>query len=1056
MNLPGFSLRRPVTTLMLALSVLIFGIVSFSKLPLDLYPSIEIPYVIVVTNYQGVGPQEIETLLSRPIEEAVGSVNSIKNVSSRSSEGQSIVICEFTYGTDMDFAALNMREKIDLVKGALPDGASAPMVMALDPDSMPVYMLSLSGSEDLAEMQTFAEDKLKPQLERLDGVASVTIEGGYSNKVEIAANQTALDGYSITVDYISQIIGAENLALPSGEVQNGNQKLSIRTTGKFSSIDDIKNALIPLPSGGNVRLSEIADVTLAHDDLTSIATYNGKPAISLNVQKQSGTNTVEVSGNVAKTLDEIIAKNERYEVDTIFNQADYINQAINAVVTNALLGAILAILVLYFFLHNWRATIIIGIAIPASIIVTLTSLYFLDVTLNMMTLGGLALGVGMMVDNSIVVLENIYRFRQEGHGPFDAALKGASEVALAITASTITTIAVFLPIVFVEGITSSLFKELALTVTMSLLSSLIVALTIVPLMCNRLLPESLDFTSRNVFSRMEKGFFSRIDKGAGKMLSGYKRLLRGAMRHRVITILAAVSVFVLSILSLFTVGTEFFPASDQGTVSVSVSLPRGSDLSETEAAVDDVISRIKDIPEIKSLYSLAGASSVAAGAVADTASVSLNLVPESERERSSAEVAEDVRARLKDIAGIETSITAGDSDMSAMAGAAISVMIKGDDLDELTRISNDIVSIIEGVPGATEVSSDMQEGYPEVEIRVNRENAAHFGLTAAQIASAVRNSVSGATATRLTYQGSEIDVIVKGSDLSAKSLENLKNIQITTASGGMIPIELVADVDISLGPSMIVRENQVRTVTVSGQVINRDVGSVNTDIEKAISAYRLPDGYSIEMGGQTKEIQSAFSDLGLALILAIALIYIVLASQFESILLPISIMLAVPLGLSGGMLGLFVTRTPISVVAFIGMIMLCGVVVNNAIVLVDYIKTRRNAGEDRLSAILAAGPIRIRPVLMTTLTTVLALIPMALGMGDGGELEAPLAITFIGGLSLATVLTLVVIPVLYSLIDDLTARLGRGFRRKKKTQSDIPGAGTENQDEAREAEGVHQ
>ena len=555
----GFSLRKPVTTMMLALSVLIFGIVSFSKLPIDLYPNIEIPYVVVVTNYQGAGPQEIESLISRPIEEAVGSVNSIVNISSRSSEGQSLVICEFTYGTDMDFATLNMREKIDLMKGYLPSGITSPVIMAIDPDSVPVYMLSLSGSDDLAQMQTFAEDKIKSQLERLDGVASVTIEGGYSNKIEIAANQTALDGYGLTVNYISQILGAENLALPSGEVQNGGQKLSIRTTGKFNSIDDIKNALIPLQSGGSVRLSEIADVTLAHDDLASIATFDGAPAITLSVQKQSGTNTVTVANNIASKLDSLVKASPAYEVNTLFNQADYINKAIAAVVSNALLGALLAIFVLYFFLHNWRATIIIGLAIPASIIATLTSLYFLNITLNLMTLGGLALGVGMMVDNSIVVLENIYRFRQEGKTPFDAALKGTNEVALAITASTITTIAVFLPIVFVEGITASLFKELALTVTVSLLASLLVALTLVPIMSSKLLPESFEFSSRNALSRMEKRFFSRIDGRAGKILSGYKKLLSNAMRHRVLTVMSAILVFVLSILSLFTVGTEFFP-----------------------------------------------------------------------------------------------------------------------------------------------------------------------------------------------------------------------------------------------------------------------------------------------------------------------------------------------------------------------------------------------------------------------------------------------------------------------------------------------------------------
>lgn len=1023
MNLSAFSMKKPVTTIMIALCILIFGVVSFSKLPVDLYPDIEVPVAVVMTTYSGAGPQEIETLVTRPIEETLGSVSGISEITSRSSEGQSIVICSFSYGTDMDFASLDMREKVDLIKGYLPSGASNPMIMAVDVDSVPVFMVSLSGSKDLASLQSLAEDSIKPRLERIDGVASVSISGGYDNKVEVSLNQNALNGYGLTIEYVSNMLAADNLSLPSGEVKNGGETLTIRTTGKFESLDDIQNALIPLPTGGTIRLSDIADVSLSHDELSSITRVDGESAVMLSIQKQSGTNTVSVAKVIASELDTIVSEQNDCKITTLFNQADYINMVINTIIQSVLLGALFAVLVLFLFLKNVRSTVIIAISIPASIVVTLTALYAFGITLNLMTLGGLALGVGMMVDNSIVVLENIFRLRQLGHQPYEASLEGSKEVALAITASTLTTVAVFLPIVFVEGITSTMFRELAITVTISLAASLLVSLTLVPIMAWRMLPKNLLSAQRG---KKRLNPFAPLDRFGNALLSLYKKLLSAAMRHRLAAVLLSIAVLVGSSALALTVGVEYFPSSDQGSVSVNISLPNGSELQETDDIVTRVTELAEQVPEAASVYTTSGSASLTGETTASTGSVTLNLKPQSERTRSADEIASDLRSHMTDIAGAEITVSsAGTMDMGSMTGSAIDVMIKGDDLDELSRISGELVEMISAVPGAVEVSSDYEEGFPEVEIRILRENASRFGLTAAQIASAVKNMVSGQTATRFTYEDTEIDVIVKASSDVSDSLSALQNLMIQTPAGAFVPVSLVADVDIVNDPSRIVRDNQVRAISITGDVQGADVGTVNTEIENRLKAYPFPTGYKYEIGGESAEIASAFSDLGLALILAIVLVFVVLASQFESILLPFAILLSIPLGLSGGMLALYLTGTPLSVIAFIGLIMLSGIVVNNAIVLIDYINNRRLQGLDRLSAIMEAGPIRIRPVLMTTLTTILGLLPMALGFGEGAELEAPLAITMIGGLLLSTVLTLVVIPVLYSLIDDLAAKFRR-------------------------------
>ena len=1021
MNLSKLSVNRPVTIMMLTLIVIILGGVSLSKLSIDLLPNIEVPVAVVTASYEGVGPQEIESMITKPLEEAVATVGNIDRISSISSEGNSVVVAEFNYGTDMDFATLEMREKVDLIKGFLPEEASDPMVMRIDPNMMPIVQIAIYNSGDLAHVQSFAEDVLKPRLERIDGVASVDISGGYKNRVEIKIDQQKLDGYGITTSYIAQIIGAENLNLPGGQVKKGIQELNIRTLGEFESIDDIKMLPITLPNGGVVYLGDIAEVQLVKEDLKTISRVNGNNSINISIQKQSGKNTVKVANEVRKELDKIKEEYPTVHIDIVLDQSDFIELSIQNVIDSAILGAILAIIILFIFLRNIRTTLVIGVSIPISIIATFILLYFNDITLNLMTLGGLALGVGMLVDNSIVVLENIYRFREQGFNRIEAAIKGASEVSMAVMASTLTTIAVFFPIVFVEGITSTIFKELAITVTLSLVASLVVALTLVPMLSSKLLVVDEGKKKLRLFRFINSGFdriFNSIDLR-------YRKILNWALDHRKSTVIIALAVFVVSMASIFSLGAEFLPAMDQGQFMVNVSLPVGSELHSTNEVLTEIEEKLKEIDEIQSVFTTVGSGGMMGGS-SSSGSVTGILKPLDQRTVSTDHVVKQVRELVKDIPGAEINVEALSNSMMGFGGSPITVEIKGDDLKTLEEISEDFKKIIGEVEGATEVKTSLSEGIPEVQIRINREKASQYGITSGQIASAVRGLVSGTVATRYKFEGDEIDVVIKGDDILRESISNLETVPIDTPYGVSVPLSQVAEIIVEKGPITINREGQSRVVSVTGQIVDRDLASITRDIEAKLSKYNMPQGYSYEFGGQNELLNEAFTDLVLALILAVILVYMVMASQFESLLHPFIIMFSVPLAFSGGALALFLTGIPLSVPAIIGFIILAGIVVNNAIVLVDYINTRRSEGEERREAVVNAGPIRLRPILMTTLTTVLGLVPLALGLGEGAEMEQPLAIAVIGGLSLSTVLTLVLIPVLYTIFDDIA-----GFFRRK-------------------------
>ena len=1032
MKLVAFCIKHRVTTIMACVMITVFGIMGFNTLPLALMPDIEFPMAVVYSTYTGAGPQEVENLLTRTLESACASVSGMEEMQSVSSEGMSIVMVTFADGTNMDNALVDLREKIDLVKSYLPEDASAPVVMSINVDSLPVVQIGLKGTS-LSGLQTIAEDTISPSLERIDGVASVDILGGYSNEVAVETHSEKLAGYGLSISYIAQILTAENIALPGGDVNSGANTITVRTDGEFSSVEDVANCLIPLQTGGTVRLGEIADVYLKPQEQETIAKVDGEPCVILSVNKQSGVNTVQTALRVQEALDEITEENPTLDWVLLMDQSDFINLAVDSAISNILLGVLLAAIVLYVFLRDWGATLVISVAMPLCIITVFLVMQLLDITMNMMSLGGVAMGVGMIVDNSIVVLENIFHYRSDGYSNYESCAQGTGEVALSISASTLTTVAVFLPIGLSEGMVGMFFSDFCLTICTLMLTSLVVALTIVPLLSYFLLGRG-NKNLKVISTAMSAG------KKATKFNQWYGKQLSYFIRHRGTAMLVTLGLVVVFGASIFLAGFELIPDIDQNTVSVTAELPVGAETDEAEHIAEAVVEVVLEtVPEAESIYYTTGGGTLSQLTGDSGTTVTMNLVDRGDRDRSAAEIAKQLRVDLAEIAGAQLSVSsAGVLDLDSLTGDAIQVTLTGNDYDALTAAADELAAQIAELPDAVEVTTSASEQVPEVEITLKRDIAAQYGLTAATVGSAVRSQLTGTTATTLKIDGEEIDVVVRGDSAVGASLDNLRSLPITTPLGTDIPLSMVAEIEVVMAPQSISRENQSRTVTITGGSASDDSAGIAEAVETIVEAYDAPEGITVELSGENEEMIQAFRDLGYALAVAIGLVFFVLASQFESFLMPIIVMMILPVGLIGSLSTLPIFGMKVSMISFVGVIMLAGVVVNSSIVLVDYINIRRGRGEEKEEAILKACPRRVRPVLMTTLTTVLGLLPMAFGMGEGSEIMMPMAIVMITGLVVSTVVTLLFTPVYYSLLDSLDTRLRRHTRNNKEVGEEEP------------------
>ncbi len=1033
MHISRLAVNRPVTILMVILIVVLLGFVSLGNLGIDLFPEMNLPVAVVVTSYDGAGPEEIETLVTKPVEEAIASVSGIEDITSQTREGSSMVQASFSWGTDMDYAALKMREKIGMISGYLPDGVNDPLVFQFDPSLMPINILTFNGSQGQEELKKIAEDTIKTRLERLEGVASVSVSGGREREIGVKLDMTKLQGYGITPDSVTGALAAQNLNSPGGSVDQAGYEYLVRTMGEFQSVKDVENVLVTIPGGGSVRLSEIADVSDSYSDSSTYNYMNSQPSVAVVIQKQSGTNTVKVATRIENEVEKIKEELPKgTSLISVMDQSQYIKRSINNVTKNAIIGAILAVLIIYLFLRNMSSTLIIGVAIPISIIATFILVHFGGLTLNLMSLGGLALGIGMLVDNAIVVLENIYRHRQLGTNRINSAVNGATEVANAITASTLTTLAVFLPIVYVEGLASQLFREMAMTVSFSLLASLLVSLTLVPMLASKFI-RKINGKKKDENIGVKKRILIKSGSWQEKINNLYKRILSWCLKHRIKTVLIATLFLIASIALIPTIGAEFIPSMDQGEFSIDFELPKGTALQETKEMGQKLEEIIASYEEVKYLYLAVGQSEqdmqMDSGGQSHVGLMYVTLNDVKERKKSTDQIVEELRQKFKQIPGVDAKITVGDGMSMGGSTSPVNIEIRGDDFDVLESIGEEITSIVESVQGTREISFSMEEGRPELRLMVKRDKAASYGLTPAQIASAVRTSISGKVATLYRTNGDEINVRVEAMDKDKKDIEALKSLNIDTPYGTKIPLSQVADFDIVKGPVQIIRDNQVRSANVSADITGRDLKSVMQDVTSQMNKLELPAGYTVEYGGEQKEMQEAFGDLALALILAIILVYMIMAAQFESLMHPFVIMFSMPLALVGAVFGLFITGRTFNVPAFIGIIMLAGIVVNNAIVMVDYINRLRRNGRERKEAILEAGPVRLRPILMTALTTVLAMVPLAVGIGEGSEAQAPMATVVVGGLLVSTFLTLVVIPVMYTLIDDFGSWVKRKISR---------------------------
>ena len=1015
MSTAKFSIQHKVTTLLAVIMISVFGVMFTTQLQMALLPDMEFPAAVVMCYYSGASPSDMEELVTRPLEAAVMSVPGVDEVQSTSSDGVSQVQITYVDGTDVDIAATKLREQFDML--SLPDGAMDPVIVNINvSDLMPTAMIALMG-EDLADLQSLADDVVVPALERINGLASVDVYGGVDQQIAVELDAARTAELGLSNSYVSQILAAENLLYPGGDLQSGSKKLTVSTDAKFQSVEDVANMLVPLPTGGTVRLGEVANVALETTDPDTIADMNATSCVLLQISKQSGANEVATSEAVVERLDELAAENPSVHYAAPYLASDYINLSVESALQNIVLGVVLAAIVVFLFLRRWGATMTIAISMPVCILTVFILMNVFDLTLNMMSLGGIAMGVGMIVDNSIVVLENIYRFAAEGHDRLSACVEGTKEVTTSVVASTLTTVAVFLPLGLSGGIAGMMFKDFSLTIAFLILSSLVIALTLVPLLCYMLLDENkVRQQAMKKGQRPANRLVSRVGGWIARLSSLYQRLLRYFVYHLKTGMLVSVGMVAIFAVCCLSTNMVLIPEMDQGTVSISVSMPIGSEVEETSAITDRITGIVeRDVPELESMYAMSQAES---------ATIGLNLVGKSERSRSSSDIANDLRVAMQDIAGCE--ITASASQMTGMtSGDDISVEITGDDYDTLAMVAGDLTNQISALPDAVDVTNSLSEQVPQVKVTMRREAAAQYGLTAAAVGAAVRAELTGATATTVTIDNQELDVIVRGDGAASESLDALRSMAIASSRGGYVPLSAVAEVSVEQAPQSINRSNQSRVVTITGDTISGNTTEITKQITAILDGYTMPEGYTAQITGSYSDMMESFGDLLLALLVALGLVYFILAAQFESFAMPVIVMMILPVAFTGALFALPVTGRDLSMISMVALIMLAGTVVNSSIILVEYIKIRRNMGESREEAILKACPLRVRPVMMTTLTTILAMVPMAMGWGDTNEMMSDMGITMISGMVISTVVTLLFTPVYYSVIDNLAHRRPR-------------------------------
>ncbi|WP_269519865.1 efflux RND transporter permease subunit [Alteromonas sp. BMJM2] len=1109
MRIVDIAVKRPVAVSMFTFAVLLFGMVSLGRLSVNLLPDLSYPTLTIRTDYDGAAPAEIEQLVSKPIEESIGVVKGVRKVTSTSRAGQSDVVLSFAWGTDMDFASLEVREKLDVLR--LPLDIEKPRLLRFNPSLDPVIKLGLTtDTENLSEsgmkrLRLYAEQQVKRGLESVEGVAAVRLGGGLENEIHILIDQRKASQLSIPITDIVERIKAENVNAAGGRIDNAAQAFLVRTLNQFETLDDIENLFIGRSGNRNIQLKDVAVVQSAYKDRSVITRFNGTEGVEIAIYKEGDANAVDVAKNVSRRLKEVQkALPSNYALDQTYDQSVFIKQAIDNVKSAAIVGGILAMLVLYLFLKDFWATVIISVSIPVSVIATFNLMYANNISLNMMSLGGIALAVGLLVDNSIVVLENIDRHRKHKrdltkaqHGEdatqFEAASKGTKEVSGAIIASTLTTMAVFVPLIFVEGIAGQLFRDQALTVSFALAASLVVALTIIPAMARRKSTQQLTHQDTfdnpsasvktaptsllgkiafyatwpvralfkfvfvflpaalvtliigawHIISKCLSVVFTPLvwlfSKGFDGLSKAYEVLLKASLRARTAVLGIAVAVSAGGVLLLPQLGMELIPTMSQGEFSVEITLPAGSPLQKTDAELNalaavvfneknnvgsDSTGERKDEQQsgshtkVQRTYAMSGTGSLISAAPNQGGDHwgRLNVVMHA---NATQDDMQQVQNTLRDYLNNKPNIESVFSEPELFSfSSPIQVEITGYDLNQLQEYGDAIALKLASFANFTDVTTSIRDGNPELKIVFDHAKLARLNLDAATVSQLIAAKVGGRIATQYSVEDRKVDVLVRTIESQRNDIAGVRAIVINPRSTQPIPLSAVADVYMSVGPSEITRVGQQRVAIVTANLAKGKLDEAVEVANTVLNETQLPLSLSATIAGQSEDMQNSFRSLQFALALAVFMVYLVMASQFESLLHPLLILFAVPLAGAGSVYGLWLTNTPLSVVVFIGLIMLCGIVVNNAIVLVDRINQLRRDGVEKHAAIVDAAQTRLRPIVMTTLTTVLGLLPMALGFGEGAEIRTPMAVTVIFGLLFASLLTLILLPVLYSLFDN--------------------------------------
>ena len=1029
MSVPRTAIQRPVTMFMICGVVILLGVMSLARLPVDLMPDITYPSLTVRVSYPGVGPLEMEELVTRPIEQAVSATSGVERLESTSSEGSSRVTLNFAWGTDLNEAADDVRNRLDRVRGRLPEEADPPVMFKFDANASPIMGIGVEGKFDRVMLRELAENDLSPRLERVPGVASVSVEGGLRRQIHVELSREKITALELPVNRIVQLLRSENQNVPLGEIDEGDRTYLLRSQGQFASLSEIENLVVMTRNGVPVYLRDIATVRDSTEDLRSFTRINGNPGVRLRVTKQSGQNTVAIADAVRNEVERINAEIPGLRLSVLDDSSRFIRRSIASVQEAALLGAILVVAIIFVFLRNWRSTLIICTSIPISIIGTFALLYFGGFTLNTMTFGGLALGVGMIVDASIVVLENTYRHMEHGKDRMQAAIDGSEEVWSAILASTLTHVAVFVPLLFLSGVSSIMFKQLAYVVMFSLSMSLFVAVTIVPVLCSRILKPPVAASQR-------KGPIGRVFAISERMFEGldesYRRLLHRALVHRPTVIGVGTALVVAAVLILPTIGYELMPQADEGEVNVTAELPVGTRIERAHDVAVRLESLLEEyVPEKDMIITQAGSGGF--GGSANRTQATIRLVNKEERRRSSEEIARDLNRTLTGIIPgviISTRASGGNSQMNRLMGGGdsrISLEVRGDDLQQAREISLAAKNVMDSIPGAVRNARiSREEGRPELAVEVDRPKAALLGLSVTNVADSIRTSVAGTQAAFFRQHGNEYPIVVRLREEDRERVEDINDVLINAPTGQVMQAKNLMVLRNQAGPTEIQRKNQERILRVTAEpeiALSDAVEAVN----ERMSEVRVSPQFQVGFGAEVEEQARAFRQLQVMLILAVVLVYAVMASQYESLRDPFIIMFSVPLAAIGVVLALKLTNTTFSLQAYIGVIMLAGIVVSNAILLVDYTNVlRRRDGMALRDAVERAGRTRLRPIVMTTLTTILGLVPMAMAIGDGAELQAPLARVVIGGLTASTLITLVFVPTVYTLFEEGWKGLRRG------------------------------